>query len=507
MPALVSAYEGSGASTPTVAAAPPTVAAAPPTASGGAPSTEVEQLVERLVRVLAQHQDNLVRRGEPRGYGTKWWRGEKLAVAADDDEVLLGASMLAGEAFEEGEGSLVAELEAARVKRARELERRYERERSEYGARPDAKLKRAEEHRRAQVRTEATSHCLEAVSLLRARTDLLVHRLPRIGRDESDALALLAGVIARTPIIGTVDLATPHGGLGGAQWGTPGSAYGSVADPEMLAAAIREVEYLSVAAEGPPASRQGARIVGLTPWPTLAPSKTDPRLRPGWETAGGEPFPGLTGPLARAYPGWDPPGPRRQWLDDGHAAADHNGRPGWAPPRVESAAPALAAYADLGRSDPFDEGVLERRGGGGARNLKTRDRFEPPPLYRESRPPSSRAGGGGGAGGGGVPTTCLDVGRQARCSRVGAGADGATAPFTTGPAPAAPRPSSDANGSVARRGVSCAGDPLLARPKAEPEAPPAGRLPPPPSSSPSRLAAAAGARSRVGGLQPLGPPR
>ena len=76
--------EGSGATPAMVSVAAddgsraaPAVAAAPPTASGAPPSSEVEQLVERLVRVLAQHQDNLVRRGEPRGYGTKWWRGEK----------------------------------------------------------------------------------------------------------------------------------------------------------------------------------------------------------------------------------------------------------------------------------------------------------------------------------------------------------------------------------------------------------------------------------------------
>lgn len=399
---------------------------------GSSSAPVVDQLVERLLRVLAQHADNLVRQDEPRGYGTKWWTGEKLAVAADDEEVLLGASQLQGEGFDATDSGYCAELEARRAKRLAQLDDMKKRELAEYGVRPSEAERTAEAERRARVAREATFHCVEAVALLRARSDLLVHRLPLISADEDGALALLAGVIARTPIGGSLDMAPQSAGsFTGFQPFACGTPYARVADPSMLSDAIRQVQVLAAAEEPPKPSR----VLGVPPLPATLPNLTsDPMFRPLWDPPSvGSAFEGSmrshlselegSGAEQRAAP------PEIRWRSSGEALHRHyyyldheDANQPHAEPRREWLAPsggrrngnalaALEAYADIGLPDPMmDEGLLSADYGQSQPMIATRGRFDDVPpttgLAASRRHASEvKQRGGGGAR---VPTTCVD---------------------------------------------------------------------------------------------------
>ena len=209
------------------------------------------------------------------------------------------------------------------------------------------------------MKNEAAMHGLEAVAKLRARSDLLAHRLHRIGpisagsdtevalvrkaeaalkpfttdrpltreldqaqkevqrlkaqlnSSEDKAITLLAQVISSTPIGGTLD-ATPHAaGSDGGGTALPfalGTPHARAANPSLLATSIQEVERLAAL----PSPTQPKRLVGLPPTPFLQGSRTDPRYRPKWELEKNDAFPGLQGPLTHAYPGWR--GQRDTWL-------------------------------------------------------------------------------------------------------------------------------------------------------------------------------------------------
>ena len=227
----------------------------------------VASLVAALLRVLVEHRAAALRSGEPRGYGTPWWDHEPLRVA-DDDEIVLAGGQWTAEAPEEG--SLLHEVEARRRERLIALEALHAAEMAAYGPRPTAEARAAEATRRQGITLNTTRQTLEAIGLLRARSDLLVHRLPLLKSDDEEdgkAVARLAAVIRQTPVHGTIDtlglLPTPLLGLGvptaggaggdgdrrlgpweGANPFGLGSGLSRAANPPLLAVALEQVQGL-----------------------------------------------------------------------------------------------------------------------------------------------------------------------------------------------------------------------------------------------------------------------
>jgi len=78
----------------------------------------------------------------------------------------------------------------------------------------------------------AARHTMHALLTMRARTDLITHRLPKIGAAEGEALRLLGQVISATPIANQLDSLPQGAGLA--------SEY----DPHVLSMELRRVELI-----------------------------------------------------------------------------------------------------------------------------------------------------------------------------------------------------------------------------------------------------------------------
>ena len=323
-----------------------------------AAQSEVAELLKELLPIFASHMDRAVRRDEPSGYGTRWWHGQpaRHREGAEDEE---------------------AAAERRRHETPLERRRREEKEEEEefeilkFGPAPSDEQRAREEERRRRTRTEALSHGLQAIALLRARSDLLTHRLTKIDATDVASLELLADSIVRyTPLSGTLDL-DPHV-VGAVPLGphlTPsvqppgypfarGTPHAHVANPMMLSMELRQVHKLTVE----PA--QAADDYHTIPGRPLIPSRPSHAPPPATSAAIAllpreqlPPLPPLSGQLSNR---WVPPSSATTTGRDRNQIV--GAMLGGVAPLGEDAKfeERLAALPDVGLPDPRqDEGVLE----------------------------------------------------------------------------------------------------------------------------------------------------
>jgi hypothetical protein len=260
------------------------------------PHHEQLLLLTDLLRVLVVHRERLVSRQEPLGYGTVWWTGH------------------------------VDEGEEEEVRRRRE-----DQQLSRYGERPTEALRVAEEERRKGIATQALQQTLDSVAMLRARSDLLTHRLPLIDSHEDSALRKLSEVIAATPLAGGLDLHPSALGVATGPWYTSSSL-----DPQALSMQMRQVEQIGDVASAVETRHHHLTVLGVPPLRSLPSANAKPNARlmhdggafpelSRWSFAGlhstpPQPMPQPCPPPHRARPQSPPPIPSIPWeppLDEG----------------------------------------------------------------------------------------------------------------------------------------------------------------------------------------------
>ena len=289
----------------------------------------VTPLLASLLHVLAAHRERTIAKGEPTGFRTRWWYG--LARNGDEKKASDGKTIREFKSKSEADNLYDHEEKLPPTRSERALAERLRKERE----------------------LEGTRQVLSAVALLRARCDLLMHRLPRINSDEDDSLSLLAGVIGRTPIAGELDLLMPAAGVEvpAAPHGTfpfaRGTPHAYVADPMLLSMDLHTVQNMAGMNDDDQAYLS---VLGQPPLPVLVPSRADPDTsRPQWEGPGNDAFPGLSGPLTQAYPPYE--SVRKVWRPP-PTLEDHDGGGGEVGDRF------LTSHIDP-RDRPHDEGHLE----------------------------------------------------------------------------------------------------------------------------------------------------
>ena len=406
---------------------------------------EVEQLLRSVLELLAAHREKLVRRAEPMGYGSKWWHGERTPLPFDlppgsgatdgagggdlsalDDDVATARKVEAAlmtalhsaddhspddHSPDDQEALDDAALERARSGHSRSVawarpkkvplsvlaaeealciggdaagadEAKRHQLTLLYSSRPPTNaMRRAEEVRRAAAAAEGTRHAVQAVALLRARCDLLAHRLPHIRGEEHVAMRLLASVIAETPIAGELDALLPAAGTDvGAYPFAAGTAHAHVADPALLQEALHDVHRLAHTADNH--STCGHRtVLGAPPLPTLVPSKSKYGSRPRWEEEGRDAFPGLAGACRGAYPPyegvrdtWRPPPSLGATCADDEAGGFYARELGMPNPRMDDGVPEMENAVHHGMSDVAALSALVPTGGAPGTTLPSQDR-------------------------------------------------------------------------------------------------------------------------------------
>ena len=309
---------------------------APPDAAEPEAEPDVIALLADVLRCFATHRERLIRRGQPKDYSTRWWvdpdrrGGEEAGAGGRQRRRPPGRASRRGDVDGGGgdgdeagrEDAAAAEAAAAAAHEEAERATRMDYVPVEGDAaarsRPTAAVRRREAHRRVRMAQEAHRHVMGAVTLLRARLDLLSYRLPLMEAREEEALALLAGVIAATPIAGEIDslsltagVVTTHGESAAFAHGT---TFGHASDPFALSLQLRQAELLGGGSGAQPSGEEAGgagagwaaggaspmRVLGLPSH--ILPSQADPSLRPAWESvAEAFEYP-LCGPWSKAYP-------------------------------------------------------------------------------------------------------------------------------------------------------------------------------------------------------------